>query len=120
MTAPAVVLLGRPINATHNQFILRSQMHSSLSVMPVTNMSELAYTKFTKVMAAMLLLPTWLPRANTTSPLLRLTTQMPPSEPQMTAMVNVGSMPGMVMPPRLNWMSSLVGLKSRVSEGGTH
>jgi len=78
-----------------------------------------AATMLTKAMASTLSPSAWPPRAEMTSPLLRLMTRTPPSAPPTTAIVEAGLTASDVMPPKSNRASFAVSLKSGVGERGS-
>lgn len=110
-------------SVVRNRFVLRSQMHTLPSVAPVTTVFALepstAPTMLTKATASTLSPSVWPPRAEMTSPLLRLTTRTPPSAPPTTAIVEAGLTASEVIPPNSNRASSPVNLKIGVGERGS-
>jgi hypothetical protein len=105
-------------------------MHTLPSVAPVTTVPApvdamgaleplTAPTMLTKTMASTLWPSVWPPKAEMTSPLLRLTTRTPPSLPPTTAIVEAGLTASAVIPPRSNRGSCAVSLKSGVDDRGS-
>ena len=113
-----------------NRFVLRSHIHTLPSVAPVTTVPapadptgalepSTAPTRLTKTIASTLFSSVWPPRAEITSPLLKLTTRTPPFAPPTTATVEAGLTASEVMPPKSNRASCAVSLKTGVGDRGS-
>ena len=117
-------------SVVRSRFVLRSHMHTLPSVAPVTTVPapadpagalepSTAPTILTKTIASTLCSSVWPPRAEMTSPLLRLTTRTPPFAPPTTTTVEAGLTESEVMPPKSNRASCPVSLKSGVGDLGS-